>query len=295
MPSRIAAGRAEVADPPARHGVGLREAAHEDRSFAHAGKRAHRPVPVAAIGEAVVDLVRVDEQVVRDRDPRELVLDRFGQDGPGRVAWEAQEQRLGARRHRGGHRSRIQREVVLEPRRDVPHHPAGEDHRRDVGDVRGLVEDHLVTRVDRRSKRQVDRLGGPDRHEDLRCRVVADAVPPRQVLGDGDPKLQRPVVAGVVGPFRAKRGDPRFDHLLRGREVRLPHPEADHVVHRRRDVEEAANAGRGHRPDARGERAFRQRDVRGVDRHGTPTSCPRRVARPDGSVPRHAAPAVIAS
>ena len=74
--------RADPADPPAGHRVGLREAAHEDRPLAHPRQRAQGPVAVRAVGEPVVDLVAVDEQVVALGDRGELVLDAAGRTAP---------------------------------------------------------------------------------------------------------------------------------------------------------------------------------------------------------------------
>ena len=176
IPSRIAGRRRHVADPPAGHRVRLREAAHQDRPLAHPRQRAHRPVAVRAVRQPVVDLVAVDEQVVADGDLGQRVLDLVGQDGAGRVARIAEEERLGPRRDRRLDRGRVEREVVLEARRDVADDAAGEDDRRDVGDVRRLVEDDLVARVARRAQGEVDGLRGTDRDQDLGRRVVADAV-----------------------------------------------------------------------------------------------------------------------
>ena len=53
---------------------------------------------------------------------------------------------------------RVEREVVLEPGRDVADDPAGEHDRRDVRHVRGLVEDDLVARVAGGPEGEVDRL-----------------------------------------------------------------------------------------------------------------------------------------
>ena len=100
MPSRIAGRRGHVADPPAGHRVGLREAAHQDRPLAHPGQGAERAVAVVAVGEPVVDLVAVDEQVVALGDAGQLVLDVVGQDRAGRVARVAEEEGLGPRRDR---------------------------------------------------------------------------------------------------------------------------------------------------------------------------------------------------
>ena len=111
-----------------------------------------------------------------DRDVGQRVLDVVGEDRPGRVARVAEEERLGPRRDGGLDRRRIEREVVLEAGRDVPHDAAREDDRRDVGDVRRLVEDDLVAGVAGRAEGEVDRLRGADRDQDLGGRVVADAV-----------------------------------------------------------------------------------------------------------------------
>ena len=83
------------------------------------GQRAERPVAVRAVGEPVVDLVAVDEQVVALGDRGELVLDVVREDGAGRVARIAEEERLRPRRDRRLDRGRVEREVVLEAGRDV--------------------------------------------------------------------------------------------------------------------------------------------------------------------------------
>ncbi len=69
---------------------------------------------------------------------------------------------------------------------------AGEHDRRDVGDVRRLVEDHLVARVAGRPEREVDRLGRPDRDQQLRRGVVADAIAALEVVGERLPQLDVP-------------------------------------------------------------------------------------------------------
>jgi hypothetical protein len=136
---------------------------------------------VRAVGEAVVDLVAVDEEVVADGDRGQLVLDLGRQDGAGRVAGVAEEEGLRPGRDRRLDRRRVDREVVLEPGGHVDGRAAGEDDRRDVGDVRGLVEDDLVTGVAGRPQGEVDRLGRADGDEELPRRVVGHAVAPIQV------------------------------------------------------------------------------------------------------------------
>jgi hypothetical protein len=147
----------------------------------------------------------------------------------------------------------VQGEVVVEGGRDRDDRAAGEDDRRDVGHVRRLVEDDLVARIAGRPQGEVHRLRGPDGDQDLGRRVVRHAIAALQVLRERAPELDRAEVGRVVRPALAPALDARLDDLAWGVEVRLPHPEADDVVHRRDDVEEAADARRRHRADTLGQ------------------------------------------
>ena len=82
-----------------------------------------------AVGQPVVDLVAVHEEVVTDGDRGQLVLDLGRQHRAGRVARIAQEEGLGPRRDGRLDGGRIEREVVLEAGGDVAHDAAGEDDR----------------------------------------------------------------------------------------------------------------------------------------------------------------------
>ena len=100
---------------------------------------------------------------------------------------------------------------------DVAHDAAGEDDRRDVGDVRRLVEDDLVARVARGAQRQVDGLRGADRDQDLGGRVVADAVAALEVgrRAPGAARASRSWTCSGSGP-RAATLDARLDDRRAG-------------------------------------------------------------------------------
>ena len=76
-----------------------------------------------------------------------------------------------------------------------------------------------------------------------------------------------------------------------------PTPEADDVVHRRRDVEEAPDARRRHGADALGEGAFGERRREGSCRSPSSASLRHRALRPAATIgaPRPRAPVVAAS
>ena len=177
-----------------------------------------------------------------DGDPGNLVLDVVRENGARRVARVVEQQGLGPRRDGSFDLGRIEREVFVDRRVDAHRHAAGEDDARSVGHVRRLVDDDLVARVQCRAAGHVQRLRGADGDQDLLGGVVPDAVQPLQVMGEGATQFDRAVVAGVVRSSSGQRMASRLDDLLRGVEVRLPHPEADDVGHRGHDVEEAADA-----------------------------------------------------
>ena len=100
----------------------------------------------------------------------------------------------------------------------------------------------------------------PDRDQDLGRRVVADAVAALQVVGERAcaARACRGCSCSGCGP-RAAISTPASTIDPRRVEVGLPHPEADDVVHRRGDVEEAPDARRRHGQDALGEDALGER------------------------------------
>jgi hypothetical protein len=92
-------------------------------------------VAVGPVGESVVDLVAVDEEVVALGDGCELILDAVGQDRAGGIARVPEEQGLRPRRDRRLDGGRVEGEVVLEAGLDVNGRAAREEDRRDVGDI----------------------------------------------------------------------------------------------------------------------------------------------------------------
>src|SRR5207247_4356503 len=73
-----------VAEPPAGHRVGLREAVEEDRPLPHPGEPCDRD-ELALVEESAVDLVREDRDPTRDGDRGDALELAPVEDAPGRV------------------------------------------------------------------------------------------------------------------------------------------------------------------------------------------------------------------
>src|SRR5437762_134627 len=91
--------RAGIADAPSGHRVGLREPGEVDRALSHAWELDDRTVG-HAVDETVVDLVRVEQEVVLIGEPGDALQIVLGQHGTRRVAREAEQDGARARRDR---------------------------------------------------------------------------------------------------------------------------------------------------------------------------------------------------
>ena len=107
-----------------------------------------------------------------------------------------------------------------------------------------MGDDDLVAGVERGGERQVERLGDADGDQYLAGRVIGLAIHPVQVLGEGAAEFYEARVGGIVGLSLLQRLYARLHDGLGGVEIGLSDAQADHVIHRRRDVEEATDAGR---------------------------------------------------
>ena len=58
----------EIANSPAGHGIGLGEAIDRDRALVHLGQRGEADVLGTVEDEALVELIRIDEEIVLARD-----------------------------------------------------------------------------------------------------------------------------------------------------------------------------------------------------------------------------------
>ena len=141
---------ADPAEAPAGHRVGLREAAEEDRALLHARDRREADV-LDAVDEAVVDLVRDDEEVVALDDVGDRLEAGAVHDGAGGVRRIAEEHRLRLVGDRRFEVAGVELEAVRCGRRHLHELAAGEDDGWHIGDV---------ARVGRRSPRRRGR-GSP--------------------------------------------------------------------------------------------------------------------------------------
>ena len=230
-------GRADPADPPARHRVRLGEATEHDGALPRAGQRAEAGVR-AGVGEPVVDLVGDEVEVVLLGERHQRLERGAGLHGAGRVGRRPDQDGLGTCRDRGGHRGGVDGEIVLPGRRHPHRDAAGEPHTRLVGDVAGLGDDHFVAGVEQHPQREVQPFGHPGGDEALAVPGVVGAVALGEVCADQAAQGGKPGVGRVGGVAVLEGVDPGLADAPGSDEIRLTHAEGDHVVHLGGDVEE---------------------------------------------------------
>ncbi len=224
----------------------------EDGAFTHFRQRGDGGVRVV-VGELGVNLVGDDEQVVLAADRGDLLQFRTGHDAAGGIAREVHQQHFGPRRDRGTKRVGTQLELVFLTRADRHGLAMRERNARAVGDVARLVIKHLVAGIDHRAQRKIEAFGNAHRDENLRRRIVSQAVIGRDVLRDRFPQLHQAEIGRVAGLAAFERVDRRFADMPRGDEVGLADAERNDALHRLHDLEEVTDA--------------RARDIAHVVRH----------------------------
>ena len=235
----------------------------------------------AVVAQLAVDLIGQHDQVVLDAelgDAFEILLRR---DRAGRVGREIEHQHAALRRDRGGEFLRFQREAVLLAGLDRHRLAVGHDDARTVGNVAGLVVDHLFARIEQRAQREIDRLGHADGDEHLGRRVVRNVEEPADVARDRLAQRKQAEVRGVGRLAFFQRVDGGLADVPRGDEVRLADAQRDHAFAALHEFEEITDAGARNARDMPGDfgrivhgNRDREKWVRKAERAETPASHP---------------------
>ena len=171
MRRRQAGRRHQIADADAGHGIGLREREHAEHALMSLGVGDSASTPETHVrlapGEALVDLVAEDPQVVPLGECQQLgehlarehraerIRRRVHDEHPGRGVTSASSSSMSGRKSRSG--------VSEYGTGTRVEHPGV--HREDR--VAGIGDQHLVAGREQQLHRQVQGLGGADRHPDL--------------------------------------------------------------------------------------------------------------------------------
>ena len=217
----------EPTDAPARHRMGLRQAADRDGTLGHAGQRA-KPEMDSVEDEAVVDLVDHDPEIVPPGHDRHLSQLRFRHDGPGGIVRVGHEDGSGARRHGSFEVGDPGPEAVLGRRWDPDERRARGRDRGLIGQVHRLDHDDLVPRLAQRQGRGEQPILRTRHHHDVFV-LRRDARASLQEMSDRGPQGRFPRNGGVMRVAGPQSRDGPLDDRLRGREVRVADTEQDHV------------------------------------------------------------------
>ena len=136
-----------VAQPPARHGVGLGETVEEDRPLRHIRPRGDRLVR-SLVKDLSVDLVREHEDLAIPDEGSDVVEIARRQDRSGRVVRGVQDQHARARRQERLDVGRAETEAAILAERQGNRLSARETDLRFVDRKARIRDDHLVARID---------------------------------------------------------------------------------------------------------------------------------------------------
>ena len=128
----------------------------------------------------------------------------------------------------------------------VHRHAAGEGRDRLIADEARLGDDDLIPGLYQCADAHINGLAAAHGDEDFLGRVVFQAHPAVEVVGDLGPQLLQTGVGGIAGAAMLEALDAGLPDGPRGLEVRLADAEADALGHLGGKVEKFADAGGPH-------------------------------------------------
>ncbi|MCJ1260079.1 hypothetical protein MMC24_007919 [Lignoscripta atroalba] len=236
-------GRDQPAQPPPRHGVGLRDARDADDAPVRILRAGGDVRPVE--DKVLVNLVADDPEVVLVREAHHGRHGRLVPHGPGRVRRVAQQEHLGPRGQEPGHLRQVG--AVAVSGREPVGNSSGAGERRHAAVVRPsrVGHEHLVASVEQRERRSGDGVDRPVRHQDL---VRGDVRRPLPCvpLGDRGPERRQAERRRVPGSACQRSGQRRLDDVVGRAEARLPDLEVDNPRERASELDDLSDAGPRH-------------------------------------------------
>ena len=182
-----------------------------------------------AVGDLGVDLVREDEQVALDRQPRDELDVLPRQDAAGRVLRRVDDQEPGAVGHQRGELGEVHPELALLAEADRHRPGADEAHQRLVDRVPGVGQDHLVAGLDAAQQGEEEDVLGARDHDHLE-RLDVRPQPPVEEVRDRLAHLEDAAGRRVVGVVGVHRPVGRLDDVVGRREVGLADLEVDDAL-----------------------------------------------------------------
>ena len=239
-------GTAGIAQPPARHGVGLGEAVDHHRPLGHAGQSSDGNVVLQAVVQLRVDLIRQHHDVGAAQDFRDGLKVFPLHHRAGRIIGEGHDEELGLRGDSGFQGVGPETELILLTAGHMDRHTAGQGGDGLVADEARLRDDDLIAGLHQSADAHVDGLTAADGDENFLCRVVFQAHPAVEVAGDLGPQLFQARVGSIAGAAMLEAFNARLTDGPGGLEVGLADAEADALGHLGGEVEEFADAGGAH-------------------------------------------------
>ena len=234
---------AQIADTKPRHRVGFRETVQHNRAFLHAGKRREAGVR-PFVGEIAINFIGNDDEI--------MFLDKFGNlrqlvfrhHRARRIVRITDQKHFRLRRDFFFQRRDRQFEIIFFIRRDEDRRAARKLHAGRIRHIRGVRNEHLIARIQKRGHRNRNRFGHADGRDDFRIRIVLDAVALGKQFRHQAAQLDEPHIRRVRCLLFFQTLDASVDDFIRRRIIRLADAQRNDAFHRIRQIKKFTNPGR---------------------------------------------------
>ena len=200
------------------------------RPVLHSSKRENADMLATVIEQLRVNLIRENNQIMPDRQRRNLLQLFHRLKGPGRIRREIQHDDLGPRSDRLLNIASAKHKIILGPGVNRHRHPPSHKNGRVVAHITRLMVNHLVPRIQQRPKSNVQRLADPHRHNDLLRRIILGRTMTPNIARNRLAQRQQSQIRGVTRLPLLQSEYRRLPDMPRCRKIRLAHPQRNHIA-----------------------------------------------------------------
>src|SRR5579884_584814 len=230
-----------VANAPARHGIGLREAIEQDGPLLHTWDTGNADM-FRVIDEATIYFVNSNDQVMLYGESSNSLQLVARDDRSGGIVWVAEEDHLCAWSNNMGNLSCPYGKVIFRIRWDGNGDTTRKNNICFVGHISWVWRNHFIAWIDNRPHCQIYAFAHTNGHQQLRPGIIAESVAALQHGRDLLTEFEQAKVRGVLCMPLLNRAYTGLTDMLRFYYNGTTTTERDHVWHCVNNIEELPNS-----------------------------------------------------